>query len=212
MKKYLILSLAALSFAFASTASAEIKIGTVDMNKVFQGYSKTKDAETKINDARAAAKKELDDRIEGYKKLIDDINKLNEELKKTELSNDTKEQKAKTRDEKINDAKGMEKDINEFRVQREKQLQEQAVRMRNGIVEEINKLVQDKVAAENFDIVFDRSGASMNSVPFMLYARDTFDFSQSIIDTLNKGAGDAAPAAAAAETKEAPKATATPKK
>lgn len=202
--------------AFASNASAEIKVGTVDMNKVFQGYYKTKDAETKINDARAAAKKELDERIEGYKKLIDEINKLNDELKKTELSNDTKEQKAKTRDEKINDAKGMEKDINDFRVTREKQLQDQAVRMRNGIVEEINKLIQDKVAAENFDIVFDRSGASLNSVPFMLYARDTFDFSQTIIDTLNKGQAAAtpapAPAPAAAATKEVPKATATPAK
>ena len=200
--------------AFASNASAEIKVGTVDMNKVFQGYYKTKDAETKINDARAAAKKELDERIEGYKKLIDEINKLNDELKKTELSNDTKEQKAKTRDEKINDAKGMEKDINDFRVTREKQLQDQAVRMRNGIVEEINKLIQDKVAAENFDIVFDRSGASLNSVPFMLYARDTFDFSQTIIDTLNKGqaAATPAPAPATAATKEVPKATATPAK
>jgi len=208
MKKLLTVSLAALSLAFASTASAELKVGTVDMNKVFQGYYKTKDAETKINDARGAAKKELDDRVEGYKKLIDDINKLNDELKKTELSNDTKEQKSKTRDEKINDAKGMEKDINDFRVTREKQLQEQAVRMRNGIVEEINKLIQEKVAAENFDIVFDRSGASLNSVPFMLYARDTFDFSQTIIDTLNKGQTSAP--TAAVEKKETPKAT--PKK
>ncbi len=198
MKKYLTLTLAALSMAFASNASAELKVGTVDMNKVFQGYYKTKDAETKINDARAAAKKELDDRIEGYKKLIDEINKLNDELKKTELSNDTKEQKAKTRDEKINDAKGMEKDVNDFRVTREKQLQDQAVRMRNGIVEEINKLIQDKVAGENYDIVFDRSGASLNSVPFLLYARDTYDFSQTIIDTLNKGQAAAAPAAPAA--------------
>ncbi|MEO7933600.1 MAG: OmpH family outer membrane protein [Chthoniobacterales bacterium] len=210
MKKYLTLTLAALSMAFASTASAELKVGTVDMNKVFQGYYKTKDAETKINDARAAAKKELDDRIEGYKKQIDEINKLNDELKKTELSNDTKEQKAKTRDEKINDAKGMEKDINDFRVTREKQLQEQAVRMRNGIVEEINKLIQDKVTAENFDIVFDRSGASLNSVPFLLYARDTFDFSQTIIDTLNKG--QTAPAAASATPTATPEKTPKAKK
>ena len=36
----------------------------VDMNKVFTAYFKTKDAEDKINDARAAAKKELDDRLE----------------------------------------------------------------------------------------------------------------------------------------------------
>ncbi len=204
MKKYLTLTLAAVIFGFATPAFAQLKVGTVDMNKVFQGYYKTKDAESKINDARAAAKKELDSRIDGYKKLIDEINKLNDELKKTELSNDTKEQKAKTRDEKIKDAQEVEKEINDFRVTREKQLQEQAVRMRNGIVEEINKLIQDKVGGENYDIVFDRSGASLNSVPFLLYAKDSFDFSQTIIDSLNKSQ-PAAPVAPAVEKKDAKK-------
>lgn len=203
MKKYLTLTLAAAVFGFATPALAQIKVGTVDMNKVFQGYYKTKDAESKINDARAAAKKELDTRIDGYKKLIDEINKLNDELKRTELSNDNKEQKAKTRDEKIKDAQEVEREINDFRTTREKQLQEQAVRMRNGIVEEINKLIQDKVGGENYDIVFDRSGASLNSVPFLLYAKDSFDFSQTIIDSLNKS--QPAAAAASPEKKDAKK-------
>ncbi|HEX8372117.1 MAG TPA: hypothetical protein VF585_05015, partial [Chthoniobacterales bacterium] len=81
------------------------------------------------------------------------------------------------------------------------------------IVEEINKLIQEKVAAENFDLVFDRSGASMNSVPFLLYARDTFDFSDAIVETLNKGqTAPAAPAAAAASATPAASPKASPAK
>lgn len=186
MKKFFTLSLAILSLGLVTPAFAQFKVGTVDMNKVFQSYYKTKDAEAKINDARGQAKTELDGRMDGYKKLIDEINKLNDELKRPELSNETKEQKAKLRDDKINDAKSMEREINEFRGTREKQLQEQAVRMRNNIVDEINKLIQDKVKTENFDLVLDRSGSSLNGVPFLLYAKDSFDFSDSIITALNK--------------------------
>ena len=63
--------------AVSSAAHAQFKLGTVDMNQVFTAYFKTKDAEAKINDARAAAKKELDERLETLKKAMDEINKTN---------------------------------------------------------------------------------------------------------------------------------------
>src|SRR6478735_8489559 len=124
MKKLLFLLTAAIGFGTAFDASAQqIKIGTVDMKKIFESYYKTKDAESRINEARNAAKKELDERMEGYQKGVAEVSKLNE-----------------------------------FRQTREKQLQDQSARMRQGIVEDINKIVNDKVKAESFDLVFDKSG------------------------------------------------------
>jgi len=162
------------------------RVATVDMNKIFSSYYKTKDAESKINEARTTAKGELDERMESYKKNLDAINKLNEEIQKPELSKEAKEQKQKARDEKIGETKGLEREINEFRSTREKQLQEQAVRMRNGIVEEITKIVQEIVKTKGYDLVFDKSGSSLNGVPFLVSAKDELDFSQSVIDELNK--------------------------
>ncbi len=83
-------------------------------------YNKTKDAETKINDAKNAAKKEYDDRADSYKKALDEINKLNQQLEAPALSADAKTQKAKDRDEKIASIKNMEREINDFRQTREK--------------------------------------------------------------------------------------------
>lgn len=60
--------LATITFGFAASAHAEMKVGTLDMNNVFTQYHRTKDAETKLNEARAAAKKELDDRLETLKR------------------------------------------------------------------------------------------------------------------------------------------------
>jgi outer membrane protein len=202
MKK---LFLVALFSAFALPAGAfaqGLKIGTVDMNRAFKEYNKTKDAETKINDAKNAAKKEYDDRADSYKKSLDEINKLNQQLEAPALSADAKTQKAKERDEKIASIKNMEREINDFRQTREKQLQEQAVRMRDGIVKEITDVVMTKVKTTNMDLVFDISGVSLNGVPMVLFARPDMDFTNEIVAQLNKP-GSSSPAAA-------PKASASP--
>ncbi|MEI6350962.1 MAG: OmpH family outer membrane protein [Verrucomicrobiota bacterium] len=188
MKRILTLAslIAAFGLAASTPAQAESKIGLVDMNKVFSSYYKTKDAETRINDARGAAKKELEDRMDTYKKNLDIINKLNEDLNKAELSKEAKDKKGKERDEKIAETKNLEREITEFRTTREKQLQDQAIRMRNGIVEEITKLIQDKVKADQYDLVLDKSGNSLNGVPIILFSKDANDFSDDIIASLNK--------------------------
>ena len=206
MKKHLILSLLIAPFLLgAHTASAQgvLKIGTVDMKKVFESYYKTKDAESRINEARTSAKKELDDRMDVYNKGVAEVKKLNEEIDKPELSKENKEQRSKSRDEKVAELKTMEREINEFRVTREKQLQEQSVRMRGGIVDEINKVVSDKVKAENFQLVLDKSGPRLNGVPVVLFAKDEYDFTPEVISALNKNKGKEEPA---------PKAEATPPK
>ncbi|MGA3171903.1 MAG: OmpH family outer membrane protein [Chthoniobacteraceae bacterium] len=187
MKKSLLLTLVCLGlFGFAATSHAQVKVGTVDMNKIFSAYYKTKDAEARINEARNSAKQELDEQMDTYKKDLDDINALNDEIAKPELSADAKAAKTKERDDKIQETKSLETQINEFRETREKQLQEQAVRMRNGIVDEITKLVLDKVKQENYDLVMDRSGLSLNGVPILIFAKDGLDFSDDIITELNK--------------------------
>ncbi len=202
MKKLLIILAAAIGFGTAHNASAQLKIGTVDMKKVFENYYKTKDAEQRINDERNAAKKELEDRMDSYKKLTDDVKKLNEELSKSELSKETKEAKGKQRDDKINDLKVMEREIQEFQSTRQKQLEEQSVRMRGGIVDEIQKVISDRVKNEGFDLVFDKSGPSLNGVPVLLYAKESYDFTPDVITALNKNKGK--DDAASASTAEAP--------
>src|SRR6058998_2689461 len=170
----------------AGFAQGTLKIGTVDMQRAFKEYGKTKDAETKINDAKNSAKKEYDDRAEVYKKALDEINNLNKQLDAPALSAEAKTQKAKERDDKIANIKNMEREINDFRQTRERQLQEQAMRMREGIVKEITDVVLDRVKASSLDLVFDKSGNSLNGVPVLMYAPDNVDFTSDIITVLNK--------------------------
>ena len=192
------LLIASLAFGAVSVSAQTTKIGTVDMKKVFESYYKTKDAEARINEARNAAKKEMDDRMDVYNKGVNEVKKINEEIESPALGKEAKEAKSKARDEKVGELNTMQREINEFRQTREKQLQEQSVRMRGGIVDEINKIVEAKVKSENFDLVLDKSGPSLNGVPVVLYSRDQFEFTEEVIKALNKNKGkeEAAPAKA----------------
>ena len=194
MKKSLsILVTLTLALPVAAFAQGTLKIGTIDMQRAFKEYNKTKEAEVKINDAKNAAKKEYDDRAEAYKKALDEINNLNKQLESTALSADKKTQTAKERDDKIANIKNMEREISDFRQTRERQLQEQLMRVREGIVKEITDVVMERVKTKNLDFVLDKSGMSINGVPVVMYAPENVDFTNEIIDTLNKP-GRAAPA------------------
>src|SRR5438874_13068421 len=199
--KLLTITLTFLALPLAMFAQGTLKIGTIDMNRAFKEYNKTKDAEAKINEAKTAAKKEYDERADSYKKALDEINNLNKQLDSSALSADAKTKLAKDRDDKIANIKNMEREINEVRQTRERQLQEQALRMREGIVKEITDVVMDKVKTNSLDLVFDKSGMSLNGVPLMMYAKENVDFTNDVITVLNK------PGRASSTTAEKPVAT-----
>ncbi|MEI7958774.1 MAG: OmpH family outer membrane protein [Verrucomicrobiota bacterium] len=208
MKKHLILTSLVAAFVIAAGSvaqAADTKIGTVDMNKIFGSYYKTEQAKKRIDEAQSVAQKDLQDLVDVFNKNLGEIRKLNEDLNKPELSKDAKDKKTKERDDKAEESKRQEKEIVELRQRKLKDLQEQAGRMRAGIVDEIRKLIVDKVKSEQFDFVLDKSGLSSNGVEIVLYSKDSADFSDDIIKTLNASKPkDVAPAAPAAPAASAP--------
>ena len=187
MKKFVsMLFSLTLAFPIAAFAQGSLKIGTVDVKRAFDEFNKKKEADAKLNDARNAAQKEFTDRADAYKKALDEINNLNKQLESPALSAEKKTQIAKERDDKIADIKNMEREINDFRQTRERQLQEQALRMREGIVKEITDVVMERVKAKNLDLVFDKSGMSINGVPVVMYSPDNDDFTNDVVTALNK--------------------------
>jgi outer membrane protein len=187
MKKSVITSLFALLFlgsAFEASAQ-QLKIGTVDMKQVFEKYWRTKEAEAKMNEVRGQVKRDLDERAEKRKSLEAEITKLNDELKKPELSASKRDASGKDREKKIAEWQETMKELQSFTQEKDKQLADQTLRIRNGIVDEIKKVVTDRVKSEQYDLVFDVSGNSINNVPVVMYANEKYDFTKFVIDTLN---------------------------
>ena len=190
MKSILRTSLIAALLMMGGTglAHAQVKFGSVDMNRVFSEYYKTKDAQAKYADAETAANKDLSDRVEVLKKSMQEISQINSDLEKPELSKEAKDAKLKDRELKVAAARSLDREITDYRSAKQKMLQDQFLRMRKDIVDDIMKTVNDLVKAKAYDIVFDKSGLSAGAVPVVLYSREDLDFSQDVIATLNKNA------------------------
>lgn len=201
MTKVSLFSLLAIALVTGGTHQAQaqtLRIGTVDMKRVFDNYDKAREAEQRLNDTRTEATKQLDERVEAYKKGIGEVQGLYEELKRPELGKPARETLAKSRDSKVASLRKQEREVQEFQATHEQQLQEQTARVREGLLQEIMKVIDDRQKAEGFDLILDSTGKSLNGTAFILSARSSYDFTADVIAALNKAKAPApAPAPAA---------------
>ncbi|HPA17027.1 MAG TPA: OmpH family outer membrane protein [Verrucomicrobiae bacterium] len=181
-------------------AQAQMKICTVDLNKIFEGYYKTEQAKATVNTLQNNYNNDRKIKTDDYTKRRDEVVKLRDEANNPALSADIKQQKNLLLQEKGKELLALEREIMEFDRQRRGDIQQQMLRMRNEVVKEITDTVQAIAKQQGYTLVFDRTGQSMAAAPLLVYANEQLDFSQAVIDQLNAGRpkGTAAPAAAPA--------------
>jgi Skp family chaperone for outer membrane proteins len=190
MRKNYVLISSLLAFLTTTSISAQaglgvVRIATVDMKKVFAAYHKTTAAERDVNEAKAAAKVQLDERNTKYKSLISRWQEQQKMIADPAINEVLREQKQREANGVAAEAKALEREMAEFRSRREHQLQNQVMRMRKGILDEIQKEVVAIARRENIDLLFDGSGQSIMGVELLLYAKDTVDLSDRVIKRLN---------------------------
>lgn len=202
MKKFLFAAL--LLFVPVSLASADLKIATIDLNKTFDSYYKTKEAAAHLKQKQDEAQKEIQDQVQDYQKIGDNVQQLDQESKDPTLSPEARAEKAKARDQRAGDLKAKERQIEEFKTERSNELKDEYMRRRKEIVDVITKTINDYSGPQGFDLVLDRSSTSVSSgVSVVLYNSSKLtDITQDVITKLNAGApattGTAAPAPAPA--------------
>jgi outer membrane protein len=145
--------------------AATLKIGFIDMNRVFTEYPETKLAEETLNADRAKAKNELDQRLSRLKTMMGRIDQSS----------------GPNRESLVEQARALDKEIGEFRTSREKILQDKFMEMRKKILDEINVIIRDVANEKSLNVLYDRSGMSMGQVPVVVYTKGVFDITDACI-------------------------------
>ena len=81
----------------------------------------------------------------------------------------------------------MEQEIKAFTTTKEKELRDQAMKMREEIVAEINGALRAKIGAEKSALIFDSSGQSSKHAPLFIFNRQLPDLSDDLVSSLNAG-------------------------
>ncbi len=199
MKRVLISSIL-LSLATSALPAADLKIGLVDLRKAFSEYHKSKEASTTLQQHVAEAKEQINERFAAYKKLMDEVQKLDKERTDPVLGVEARGRKEAELKGKAQELRSLEQDINEFKNRRQQQIDEEQRQQASGLYAEIVKVVNDKAAATGYDLVFDKSNLGVGGVPFLVFSKAgaVNDFTSEVIVELNKNApaaGSAVPVA-----------------
>ncbi len=202
MKKIILVGAAIVGLIAGGARAAELKVGVVNLQKCFEDYYKTKQADATLKDAAEAYNKERQQLIGEFQKVQEERNKLLEEINKPELSATAKAEKQKEAETKLADLRKQKDQIDEFDKVRRQQLQDQSNRMRGGIVKEITEKVNFIAKTQNYTLILDSSGASMNGTSLLVYFEDRLDITSDVVRELNRYA----PPPAAPKPAEPPKA------
>jgi outer membrane protein len=175
-----------LSLLCSSASAQGLKIGSIDLRKVFDGYWKTKQADASLKDRAADMEKEHKNMLDDYKKAREDYQSIVESLNDPAIGTDEKDKRKKGAEDKLKYLKGQEETITQYERQARTTLDEQRRRMRDNILTEIRNLVNAKAKTGNYTMVIDSAADSINSTPVVLYSDNPDnDFTKAILDQLN---------------------------
>ncbi len=192
----IILPTAVLLAFLTSSAFAQTKVATVDLRKIFDGYWKTKQAETALNDHKAELAKEDRGLIDDLKKAKDDYQKLLEAANDQAVSSDERNRRKQVADDKLKQINNSQDAIVQFERQAQANLADQSQRMRQNILAEIKAAVTAKGKAGGYALVIDSAAETANATPVTVYNSGENDLTAAVLAQLNAGAPiDTKPAA-----------------
>jgi outer membrane protein len=189
-----------------SIASADLKIAVIDLSKAFDDYYVTKDAQAKLKVKQDGYQKDIQDLINNYQHMGEEAQALDKAANDPTLSQAARQDKATALTQKKQDLVNLGNKIQEMKVERTREIQEELFRRHKEIVDQISKVVSDYSGPQGYDLVIDKSSASAASgVSIVLYSSPKLtDITTDIITLLNKTAPVGGAAASTAPTTPAP--------
>ena len=184
MKKltFALLSIALLTPAFGQN----LKLATVDMQKLFNEYYRTNQEQQEVNIERARIQKDNNISLEAIRKIESQLNDLRKELDKEDLTDKRRQDLTDEIRRLFDDGKHQERARVEFLERRNQDLNEKMGKRMRFLLAEIRQLVSEEATEGDYDYIFDSSGSSRQGIPFVLYSKEMTDLTEKLITELNK--------------------------
>jgi outer membrane protein len=164
---------------------AQGKIGLVDLKKVFDGYYKTKQADTQLKERAADLDKARKGMMEDYDKAKEEFEKVQQAATDQALSADEREKRKAAAQKKLMEIKQIEQDITQFDRTSRSTLAEQQRRMRDRIMDSIKEVVAAKAKEKGFFLVLDTAAESANQTAVILFHTGENEVTDLVLGELN---------------------------
>ncbi len=169
----------------STSAMAQGKIGTIDLRKVFDGYWKTKQADSGLKERAADMEKEHKNMIEDLKRAEEDYRGILSSANDQAVSEEERDRRKKSAEDKLRYMEKQRETIGQYERQARTTLDEQRRRMRENILGEIRTVVNGKAKAGSFTMILDTAAESINNTPVVIYTTGENDVTEDVLKELN---------------------------
>jgi len=166
-------------------ALAQDRIATIDLRKVFDGYWKTKQANSALKERGDEMEKELKGLVTDFESAKEEYQGLLESANDQAVSITERERRKKKAEDKLKQLREDEQTIQQFQRQARTTIEEQQRRMRDNILEEVKATITSKAKAAKFTLVIDTAAETPNRTPVILYSSNPDDLTAGVLSQLN---------------------------
>jgi len=175
--------------AFATPATAEVKIGLIDFARLQREFYKTDQERKKFEEKRSEAREKVEERRNKLKELLQEQQAAEKSLKDPTLSEDKKKEVLESARERVGKITSLQKEAIELETRTNAELAKMANEIQRNLTKEIYDTIGMIAQGKGLDLVFNRT-FGINGVPTLAYSstENLEDFTDEVASKLNENA------------------------
>ena len=172
--------------SIALLAQPAFKLVVVDMAKVYDSHYKTEEANLKFRDAEQKATEQVEELNKQGQSMVDEYKELTEQSNNTVLTVEARGKAGAEAQKKMEDIQRKQGEVQNFRTNTQRSLQQRIKTHRDLLLEEITKIVNNLAKLRGATLVVDKSGPTLFGIPSVLYADPSYDMTEEVVLEVNK--------------------------
>ncbi|MCD8535207.1 MAG: OmpH family outer membrane protein [Verrucomicrobia bacterium] len=186
------LSMAVVMLATFS-ASAQQKIAVVDLQKVFDGYFKTREADRLLKEQGKEFESTLKNMLSEREAKLAEVEDASKQSNNPALSDFERNRLSTQADTKLTELRKMEQNIQSYDQTAKRTLAERQLSARENIIQELSSVIASLARTRGYDLVLDSVARSKNDTPIILFSSGKDDLTEEVIRMANQSQSSTLP-------------------
>lgn len=161
-------------------ANGGVNVLTVDMAKVYNKYNKAERSKEQFQKAVEKAQEEMRSMLDEGISMAKELQEIQEKMDNPALSESARAKFRKQAEEKTEDVRKKEAEVNQFRQETDRQLMQRRDEFVTQHVQEIRKVIAKIANKRGANLVLNTAGVEV------LYSPDSMDISDDVIRVINR--------------------------
>lgn len=168
------------ALASGAWAAGNVKAAVADMGRLIRAHPDARAAETAIKKCMDEFEAEQKQLLEDMDRMKADLEKAREEAQNKALSEEARQKKMKTAEEKLARLREFDQKAREAVLKRQREISDQQRRLREGIVTKLQKAIKEYAEKNGLTLVMN-SGGSGSGAEAVVYHAESVDISDDIV-------------------------------